>query len=133
MEEGKDTEDAQNLPQRGNSNHLAEPTTRKRNLNQNLAEITKQGEKVRTKRYAKNKLCAVDTNLWISFLLTGELIKLDRLLDANVLTLLFSDELLTEFIEVARRPKFRKYFTSNDREDLLFKINGKAEFITVTS
>lgn len=52
----------------------------------------------------------IDTNLWISFLLTKDYSKLDSILSEALLTLLFSQELLEEFIEVAQRPKFKKYF-----------------------
>ncbi len=48
----------------------------------------------------------IDTNLWISFLLTKDLSKIDSLLKGNHAKLLFCDELLEEFIEVANRPKF---------------------------
>ena len=75
----------------------------------------------------------VDTNLWISFLLTKDLAKLDLLFSSNKLTLLFSQELLDEFVVVAQRPKFKKYFSLADLEDLLLQINTKAEFIAVTS
>lgn len=79
----------------------------------------------------------VDTNLWISFLLTKDLARLDQLFAADKLVLLFSQELLDEFVAVARRPKFRKYFSLVDLEDLLLqlntKVNTKAEFIPVTS
>lgn len=54
----------------------------------------------------------IDTNLWISFLLTGNYSKIDSLLNNNDCILLFSKELISEFIEVAQRPKFRKYFFS---------------------
>jgi hypothetical protein len=36
-----------------------------------------------------------------------------------------SETLLNEFIEVARRPKFRKYFAIRDLENLLIKIEMK--------
>ena len=75
----------------------------------------------------------VDTNLWVSFLLTKDLAKLDLLFSSNKLTLLFSQELLDEFVAVAQRPKFKKYFSLADLEDLLLQINTKAEFIAVTS
>ncbi len=75
----------------------------------------------------------IDTNLWISFLLTKDFSKIDLLLKDNKLTLLFSQELLDEFVEVAQRPKFKKYFSTNDLQDLLSKIRTKAEFISVTS
>lgn len=75
----------------------------------------------------------IDTNLWISFLLTKDLSKIDSLLKGNHVKLLFSQELLEEFIEVAKRPKFKKYFSQQDIKNLLSKINTKAEFITVKS
>jgi putative PIN family toxin of toxin-antitoxin system len=51
----------------------------------------------------------------------------------NAIKLLFSQELIDEFVEVAQRPKFRKYFSLDDIEDLLTKVRAKAEFISVTS
>jgi uncharacterized protein len=75
----------------------------------------------------------VDTNIWVSFLLTQDFSKIDQMLNDNKLTLLFSQELLDEFIEVAQRPKFKKYFTTTDLQDLISKIRTKAEFVLVTS
>ncbi len=75
----------------------------------------------------------IDTNLWISFLLTNNFAKIDRLVKDNKLTLLFSQELLDEFVEVAQRPKFKKYFSTNDLQDLLSQIRIKAKFIAVTT
>jgi len=75
----------------------------------------------------------IDTNLWISFLLTKDLSKLDKLFADQSLILLFSQELLDEFIEVARRPKFKKYFSFVDLQDLLLQISLRAEFIAITT
>ncbi|MBA4154359.1 MAG: putative toxin-antitoxin system toxin component, PIN family [Flavobacterium sp.] len=75
----------------------------------------------------------VDTNLWISFLLSKDYGKLDKLFNAENLILLFSRELLDEFAEVARRPKFKKYFSITDLNELLTEIHSRAEFIDVTS
>lgn len=75
----------------------------------------------------------IDTNLWISFLLTKDFTKLDQLLRNRTLVLLFSQELIDEFLEVARRPKFKKYFSFDDLDELLLSITKYAEFITVTS
>ena len=74
----------------------------------------------------------IDTNLWISFLLTKDLDKLENIIGQNV-TLLFSIELLEEFLEVAQRQKFRKYFTDKDIEKLLLHISEVAEFAPVMS
>ncbi len=46
---------------------------------------------------------------------------------------IFSQELLEEFIEVARRPKLKKYFKLKDLEALLSQINLYAEFVSVQS
>ena len=75
----------------------------------------------------------IDTNLWISFLLSNDYLKLDKLLRQQNITLIFSKNLLEEFIEVARRPKFKKYFSLSDLNDLLSEIHLKAEFIEVKS
>ena len=81
---------------------------------------------------AKHRII-IDTNLWISFLLTKDLSKMDGLLKGNHAILLFSQELLEEFTTVAERPKFKKYFSQVDIINLLSKINTKAEFITIRS
>lgn len=75
----------------------------------------------------------IDTNLWISFLLSKRTIGLDKLFLQQSITLIFSQELLDEFIEVARRPKLKKYFNLSDLEELLLQINLHAEFVSVTS
>ena len=80
----------------------------------------------------KHKI-VIDTNLWISFLLTTDYSKIDSLLSNETIILLFSEELIDEFVEVAQRPKFRKYFSLDDLENLLVKVRTKAEFISVTS
>ncbi len=80
----------------------------------------------------KNKII-IDTNLWISFLLSKNYGKLDKLFNSDSLILLFSRELLDEFVEVARRPKFKKYFSITDLNQLLTEIHSRAEFIEVTS
>ncbi len=59
--------------------------------------------------------------------------KLYEIFDDNLIILLFSETLLDEFIEVAQRPKFKKYFTLTDLETLLTRIKNEAEFIEVTS
>ena len=81
---------------------------------------------------SKHKL-VIETNLWISFLLTTDYSKIDRFFSSENIKLLFSQELLEDFIEVAQRPKFRKYFSLSDLEELLTRVRAKAEFISVTS
>jgi putative PIN family toxin of toxin-antitoxin system len=75
----------------------------------------------------------IDTNLLISFLINSDFSKLERLLVSKKITLLFSQELIDEFVEVARRPKFKKYFTDTGIQELLTQISTRAEFIDVIS
>jgi putative PIN family toxin of toxin-antitoxin system len=75
----------------------------------------------------------IDTNLWISFLLTRRTPGLDELFLNKTITIIFSQELLDEFIEVARRPKLKKYFSLTDLEELLLQISLHAEFVSVSS
>jgi len=74
----------------------------------------------------------IDTNLWISFLITKDYSKLDKILSDKLATLLYSQELIDEFIEVAQRPKFKKYFSSGDLQELLLTMSARANFIEVS-
>lgn len=73
----------------------------------------------------------IDTNLWISFLITKDFTKLDEIIFSRNGILLFSQELLDEFLDVARRPKFRRFFSSNDIEEILGTIDEYADFVKV--
>lgn len=73
----------------------------------------------------------IDTNLWISFLITKDFAKIDEILFSKHGILVFSQELLDEFLEVARRPKFRRFFSNTDIEELLETIDEYADFVKV--
>lgn len=75
----------------------------------------------------------IDTNLWISFILSGNFSKLDKVINDDSTVLLFSIELLEELTDVASRPKFRKYFPTEDLISLLYQIEKNSEFINVIS
>src|SRR5690606_40962059 len=75
----------------------------------------------------------IDTNLWISYLLSKGLRKLDTILVNPEITLLFSQELLDELVEVTQRPKFKKYFHPEDVSSLLHQLSLRAEPINVVS
>jgi putative PIN family toxin of toxin-antitoxin system len=45
--------------------------------------------------------------------------------------LVFSQELLDEFLEVARKPKFRRFFSLTDIEEILETISEYADFVKV--
>ncbi len=75
----------------------------------------------------------IDTNLWISFLISNNFNKLDKILGSKQCTIIFSQELLDEFIEVSNRPKLMKYFGQSYLEAIIETIEEFAEFIDVTS
>jgi hypothetical protein len=75
----------------------------------------------------------LDTNLWISFLISKHLKKIDNLFYEDKICLIFSQELLNEFLEVVERPKFKKYFSSEDIENLLALFEIYGELVEVSS
>ena len=81
----------------------------------------------------KIKRVIIDTNLWISFLITNNLNILSELFLFERLQIIFSDELFNEFLDVARRPKFKKYFDEKSVQLLIQNISEKLEFIEVAS
>lgn len=60
-----------------------------------------------------------DTNLWISYLISSRLVNVDLLFENGSIKLLFSEESIGEFIEVANRSKFSKFFSKEDIIELL--------------
>ena len=75
----------------------------------------------------------VDTNIWISFLIGKSLKSLAPLLYEQSVTILFSEELLSELISVLKRDKFKKYFSNEQIEEFLELIEQVSEMITVTA
>jgi len=75
----------------------------------------------------------IDTNLWIHFLISKQYAFLDDLLENGKVRLVFSHELLTEFVEVVKREKLKKYFSEEDLKQMLEIIDQYADIITVTS
>lgn len=81
----------------------------------------------------KNKKIILDTNLWISFLISSNFTEIDALIQKREIIFLFSDESLKEFIEVVQRPKFKKFFSRKDVEKLLDTFDQYALLINVES
>jgi uncharacterized protein len=75
----------------------------------------------------------IDTNIFISYLIGNSFSRLDKYLQNGQVKLIFSEELLNEFLEVSARPKLKKYFSEKDIFSLLDHIQNNAEFINVTS
>jgi len=73
----------------------------------------------------------LDTNIWISFLISKELKKIDLLFEKEKIQFVFSHELIEEFMEVVSRPKFEKYFDKNKIEQILTIIEHLALIVNV--
>ena len=75
----------------------------------------------------------IDTNLWISFLLSKKIDFIDNLLSCGNVRLIFSHELLAELLEVSARPKLKNFFTTNDKKLIFNIIERYADYVIVTS
>lgn len=75
----------------------------------------------------------IDTNLWINYLITRRLVDLDSIIHDGRIRLIFSAELISEFVEVAHRPRLRRYFSEPDIEALLFRFEFYGIFAPVVS
>lgn len=81
----------------------------------------------------RSKKVIVDTNLWISFLISNRFDFLDDLLCDGKIKLIFSKELIEEFLTVAKRPKFEKYFSDDKIANLLSLFDNYGKLVQVTS
>lgn len=81
----------------------------------------------------KTKKLILDTNLWISYLITKDYPLIDQLIKNEKIKLIFSTELLEEFVEVASRPKLKNFFTKKDLIELLETIDAVGQVVEVTS
>ncbi|HZK07763.1 MAG TPA: putative toxin-antitoxin system toxin component, PIN family [Bacteroidales bacterium] len=81
----------------------------------------------------KSKKIILDTNLWISFLIAKDFSFLDEYIETGKVKLVFSKELIQEFLVVSHRPKFQKHFTYKDIEHLLLIFDKFGVLVEVTS
>ncbi len=74
----------------------------------------------------------IDTNIWISFLIGQTLTGLSVAIISERITILFSEALFAELIEVLQRPKFKKYFSAAAIEELIALLYDKVEWVEIT-
>lgn len=75
----------------------------------------------------------IDTNLWVSFVISNKLHVLDSLVLSRKLRLLFSPELIVEIESTITKPKLKKYFGSNAIEEMLSIFEPFIDLIEVKS
>ncbi len=81
----------------------------------------------------RSKKVILDTNLWISFLISKRLDFIDELLFKGKIKLVFSKELIEEFLSVAQRQKFAKYFSDNNISELLKLFDKYGKLINIST
>ena len=71
----------------------------------------------------------LDTNIWISYLISKNSNQWDTLIFSDKIQIIYSEKLLNEFIEVTQRDKFRKFFSLEDLEVILNFLGDFAIFV----
>jgi hypothetical protein len=75
----------------------------------------------------------IDTNLWISFIITKKYTLLDSYLFFKEAILLFSEELIDEINQTIQKPKLKKIFGKEALEEMLSRFDPFIELIEVKS
>ncbi|MDB5210726.1 MAG: putative toxin-antitoxin system toxin component, family [Sediminibacterium sp.] len=75
----------------------------------------------------------IDTNLWISFLISDRERKLDSLLSLRKVIILFSNDLIDEINRISHYPKLKKHFGESAIEDMLISLESYIEMVDVSS
>ena len=73
----------------------------------------------------------IDTNVLISMLISGSFSWLRDKFESQYITFVFSEELFSEFVTVAMRPKFRRWFSEAEVAELLQLLSSVSEVYTV--
>lgn len=82
---------------------------------------------------SKSLRVIIDTNLWISFIISNKLTNLDLFLTNHQIKLLFSRELALEIIETSSKDKLKKYLNKKIVKDMFVVFDPFMEFVEVTS
>jgi hypothetical protein len=73
----------------------------------------------------------IDTNLWVSFIISNKLSLLDSFLFNDEARILFSTELIHEIEETIAKPKLKKYFKANGLEEMLSTFEPFIDLIEI--
>ncbi len=75
----------------------------------------------------------IDTNLWVSFIISNKQNLLDQFLINKEVRILFSKELIQEIQETITKPKLKKHFNINAIEEMLTTFEPFIDLIEVES
>lgn len=83
--------------------------------------------------HRKSHRLVVDSNVWISYLLTKLFAKLNELISSGTFRLLYSEALLLELADVLERPKIKTQIGPADVAELFKRIREQGTEVMVTS
>ena len=75
----------------------------------------------------------IDTNIWISFLISNKVVKLDSLFLEKKIIAIFSQQLLDEITKVSKYPKLKKYLSTNAVDEMIVNFTEYIDFVEVVS
>lgn len=75
----------------------------------------------------------LDTNIWVSALISKDFEWIDGLFISGDVELVFSERLLTEFLHVARRPKLKKFISETRLTRVIELLDTYASVAGTTS
>jgi len=81
----------------------------------------------------KSKRVILDTNLWISFLISKKFNQIDSLVASKTIVFVFSHESLEEFLTVIKRPKLINLITDSDIHELIRQFDNYGKLVKVKS
>lgn len=73
----------------------------------------------------------IDTNIWISFLIGKSLQGLQNYIDSQFISIVTCNEQIQELQEVFKKPKIRKYFSTEQIEEFFWLFDESSENITL--
>src|SRR5690606_19395840 len=79
----------------------------------------------------KNIRVIFDTNVWISFLIGKRLAKIERYVANGDITIVVTEQLLTELRIVTSREKLKKYFPKNSVKELIELLETIGENVEI--
>lgn len=75
----------------------------------------------------------IDTNLWISFIISKRFDALDPIIQSKKVRLLFSIELIEEIKATISKPKLKKFFDADSLEEMLLSFKSLIDLVPVKS
>jgi putative PIN family toxin of toxin-antitoxin system len=80
----------------------------------------------------KNIRVIFDTNVWVSFLIGKRLAKVKHFITSGKITIITTDQLISELIIVTSREKIRKYFPKENVTELLELLDIISERVVIS-